>query len=266
MQARARSTPTLPSGYRLLSLDSVDSTNAEAKRRALAGEKGPLWIWSLRQSAGRGRAGRDWQSYNGNLFASLLLSIACPLSTASQLGLVAGLAAYDAIARLIGTENARGGEGEPTLMLKWPNDVLYARKKIAGVLIENAIASDKNHCTLVVGTGINLAQHPKDLPQPATDLAREGYAIEPSEALQTLTATTDFWLRHWEAGASFQTIRKAWLDRAGPLGRTIQIKLPHEVLNGAFDGLDASGALKLKTESGAIRRITAGDVFFPNGV
>jgi len=71
----ASSLPKVPSGYRLLRLETVDSTNAEARRRAEGGEPGPLWIWSLRQSAGRGRYGRQWQSQHGNLFASLLIGL-----------------------------------------------------------------------------------------------------------------------------------------------------------------------------------------------
>ena len=91
----------MPAGYRLLKLDTVDSTNAEAKRRAEMGEPGPLWIWSARQSKGRGRAGREWTSQVGNLFASLLIRPRCTLQTASQLALVAGVAAYDTLAKLV---------------------------------------------------------------------------------------------------------------------------------------------------------------------
>ena len=90
----ASSSPKLPAGYRLLRLETIDSTNAEARRRGEAGEPGPLWIWSLRQSAGRGRNGRQWQSQHGNLFASLLIGLNCPLSTAAQLALLAGVVAY----------------------------------------------------------------------------------------------------------------------------------------------------------------------------
>ena len=91
MNQFTRTTPKLPAGYRLVQLDTVDSTNAEAKRRADMGEPGPLWIWSARQSKGRGRAGRQWTSQVGNLFASLLVRLNCPLQTASQLALVAGI-------------------------------------------------------------------------------------------------------------------------------------------------------------------------------
>ena len=164
--------PKLPAGYRLLRLETVDSTNAEARRRAEAGEPGPLWVWSTRQSAGRGRNGRSWQSQPGNLFASLLLGLNCPLATASQLALLAGVAAYDAIAKLL--PDAGGSD----LLLKWPNDVLIKGDKAAGMLLESATEKTPNRCKVVIGTGINLASHPTDLPQPATDLAAHGATVD----------------------------------------------------------------------------------------
>src|SRR4029077_18072077 len=94
MPPLASSLPKVPSGYRLLRLETVDSTNADARRRAEGGEPGPLWVWSLRQSAGRGRYGRQWQSQHGNLFASLLIGLGCSLRTAGQLAVPAGGGAY----------------------------------------------------------------------------------------------------------------------------------------------------------------------------
>ena len=116
--------PKLPTGYRLVRMETVDSTNAEAKRRAKAGEPGPLWIWSARQSQGRGRGGREWISQHGNLFATLLIGVNCPIRTAGQLALVAGIIAYDTIAKLIAYE------GRSELLLKWPNDILLSGEKL----------------------------------------------------------------------------------------------------------------------------------------
>src|SRR5215207_9937484 len=112
----ASPSPKLPPGYRLVRMETVDSTNAEARRRAKFGEPGPLWIWSARQSQGRGRGGREWISQHGNRFAS-------------QLALVAGIVTYDTIAKLIAYE------GRSELLLKWPNDVLLAGEKLAGMLL-----------------------------------------------------------------------------------------------------------------------------------
>jgi len=245
----------MPPGYRLVRLDTVDSTNAEAKRRAEMGEPGPLWIWSSRQSKGRGRAGREWTSQFGNLFASLLIRLNCPLQTASQLALVAGIAAYDTLAKLIAYE------GRSDLLLKWPNDILLAEEKVAGTLLENLGATKGSGSVVVIGTGINLANYPENLPQPAISLDAYGLSITPGQALEVLAATTHDWLQRWAEGATFPSIRRAWLDRAGPPGRPLHVRLNGEETDGAYAGLDADGALRLKTADGE-KRITAGDVFF----
>ena len=175
----ASSLPKVPSGYRLLRLETVDSTNAEARRRAEGGEPGPLWIWSLRQSAGRGRYGRQWQSQHGNLFASLLIGLGCSLRTAGQLALLAGVVTYDTAAKLL------PDEARSELLLKWPNDVLLKGGKVAGMLIEGASEAAPNRSKVVIGTGINLASYPPELEQPATSLAAHGGSATPAAAFET---------------------------------------------------------------------------------
>lgn len=254
MPAFSSTSPKLPAGYRLVRLETVDSTNAEARRRADHGEPGPLWIWSLRQSAGRGRNGRNWASQPGNLFASLLVGLNCPLATASQLALLAGVATYDTIAKLLPDTSE--------LLLKWPNDVLIKGDKAAGMLLESATEKAPGRCKVVIGTGINLAHHPDDLPQAATNLAAHGATVTPQAALETLAGVTDAWLSRWSEGVSFPTVRRAWLDRAGPTGRPLKVRLRDEEAEGTFAGLDAGGALRLAMSDGGERRIAAGDVFF----
>jgi BirA family transcriptional regulator, biotin operon repressor / biotin---[acetyl-CoA-carboxylase] ligase len=250
--------PKLPSGYRLLRLETVDSTNAEARRRASAGEPGPLWIWSARQSAGRGRNGRTWQSQPGNLFASLLIGLNCSLRTAGQLALLAGIIAYDTLEELL-PEEAR-----PELLLKWPNDVLLKEAKVAGVLLESTSETNPNRCKVVIGTGLNLSSHPDGLEQPATSVAAHGGTVSPAAALETLAGMTDAWLTRWSDGTSFHAVRRAWLDRAGPTGRPLRVRLQDEEAEGTFAGLDSAGALRLLLSDGAERRVAAGDVFFAN--
>jgi BirA family transcriptional regulator, biotin operon repressor / biotin---[acetyl-CoA-carboxylase] ligase len=249
------SSPKLPSGYRLLRMETVDSTNAEARRRAKAGEPGPLWIWSARQSQGRGRGGREWISRPGNLFASLLIGVNAPQRVAGQIALLAGIVAYDTIAKLIAYE------GRSELLLKWPNDILLAGEKLAGVLLENVGSTVENRSVVVIGTGINLASHPEDLPQPAISLGAYDIMVTPGDALEVLAATTHEWLARWGEGSCFPTIRRAWLDRAGPAGRPLRVKVEGEETEGVYGGLDADGALRLMTPDGEYR-IAAGDVFF----
>jgi BirA family biotin operon repressor/biotin-[acetyl-CoA-carboxylase] ligase len=245
----------MPAGYRLVRLDTVDSTNSEARRRADMGEPGPLWICSARQSKGRGRAGREWTSQFGNLFASLLIRLNCPLRTASELGLVAGIIAYETVAKLIAYE------GRAELLLKWPNDVLLAEEKVAGMLLENVSRPNDQGSVVVIGTGINLANYPEDVPQPAISLSAYGLSVSPGNALEVLAQTTHEWLRRWGEGTTFPTIRRAWLDRAGPLGRPLVVRLNGTEIEGTYAGLDPEGALRLKTADGE-QHITAGDVFF----
>ncbi len=154
-------------------------------------------------------------------------------------------------------------ETRSELLLKWPNDVLIKGDKVAGMLLESATEKSPNRCKVVIGTGINLANFPADLPQPATSLAAHGATIAPAAALETLAAVTDAWLARWGEGVSFQAVRRAWLDRAGPTGRPLRVRLKdQEDAEGVFAGLDSGGALRLLMSDGAERRVAAGDVFF----
>lgn len=244
----------LPSGYRLIFRETIDSTNAEALRLAGQGEDGGLWIWAARQQAGRGRAGRSWTSPEGNLHASLLLRPRVPLATALQLSLLAGVAAHDAVSAL-----AAGAGIVPALRLKWPNDILLSDAKLGGILLESRAGADGDTPAVVIGTGLNLASAPGDLGRPAASLSDAGIAARPAQALAALAWATAEWIATWRYGTSFESIRSAWLERAKPLGGPISVRLGVGLVSGTFLGIDATGALRLATENGE-RRITAGDV------
>ncbi|AHB49560.1 biotin-(acetyl-CoA carboxylase) ligase [Hyphomicrobium nitrativorans NL23] len=237
-------------GRRLLRLPSVDSTNAEALRRAAAGERGPLWILADVQTAGRGRAGRSWVSAPGNLHASLLVTLAAPAPKAYQLSLVTGVAVYDAIR--IAMQPAPAG-----LCLKWPNDILIGTEKAGGILIESTTSSAG--LSAVIGIGIDIASVPPDLGRPVTHLAAHGICPRPEGLLACIAAATEDWLAVWKEGHGFAAIRNAWLNRAHPIGERMSIDTGAERIGGAFHGLDDDGALILDTDTGA-RRFTFGDV------
>lgn len=234
----------------LLRLPSVDSTNAEALRRAAAGERGPLWILADVQTAGRGRAGRSWVSEPGNLHASLLVTLSAPAPKAYQLSLVTGVAVYDAIRNAMQPAPA-------ALRLKWPNDILIGAEKAGGILIEST-SSAAGLCA-VVGIGIDIARTPPSLDRPATHLAAHGACPAPDELLAHIAAAAEDWLATWDEGRGFDAIRNAWLKRAHPIGERMSIDTGAERIAGAFHGLDDDGALVLDTEAGA-RRFTFGDV------
>lgn len=252
-----QATPALLPGYRLLAVDEIDSTNAEAMRMAAAGETGPLWIWAGTQTLGRGRSGRTWTSVPGNLYASLLIRTDCPQHAIHQLSLLAGVAVYDAFRAAA----QRAGMELPGLRLKWPNDVLIGGAKLAGILPESTTGRQGDLRLLaVIGVGMNLAGHPADLGRAVTHLAQHGCRTTPAAMLSLLAAAIDDWLGRWDDSAGFRLVREAWLSRAGPLGELVHVNTGRELVEGAYLGIDAEGALVLRDPSGAERRFTYGDV------
>ena len=235
-----------PVGYGLKAFEELDSTNAEARRLAGAGETGPLWISAAHQSAGRGRRGRAWDSGAGNLAATLLIRPRRPLAEWPQLSFAAAIAAADMAAHFAPQSH---------VAVKWPNDVLGDGRKLAGILLETAGEM------LVIGIGVNLAACPEGIEFPAISLAALGTKPPPpSEALALLATGFAGWYEVWQT-SGFDPIRDAWLARAAGLGQRIRARLANRELSGVFEGIDGDGALLLN-EAGRTRAIAAGDVFF----
>ena len=240
-------------GARLVSLDEVGSTNAEAFARARAGERGPLWIAARRQTAGRGRRGRAWVSEPGNLYASLLLTDPAPSARAAELSLVAALAVHDALVE-------RAAVLGPRLKLKWPNDVLCDGAKLAGILVEGEGLPGRP-LAVVIGIGVNCAHHPADTGYPATDLAAAGALVAPDSLAQALIGTMARRLAEWDAAKNFAAIRAAWLKRAAGLGAPVRVRLPERDVDGVAETLDEAGRLVLRLADGSRERIAAGEMF-----
>jgi BirA family biotin operon repressor/biotin-[acetyl-CoA-carboxylase] ligase len=236
-------------GVGLIACEAVGSTNSEALSCARGGEKGPLWITARTQTAGRGRRGRAWVSDPGNLFATLLLTDPAPPERAAQLSFVAALAVHDAIAALAPAL-------VPQLALKWPNDLLGAGAKLAGILIE---AEGTRPLIVAIGIGVNCRAHPATSDYPATDLATMGAAVTAEALFTALSIAMLERLREWESG--FAPIRAAWLARAGALGGEIRVRLGARDLVGRFETLDETGRLQLRLPDGAVETIAAGEVF-----
>ena len=243
----------------VLLLDQTDSTNAEARRRAEAGETGPLWIAARRQSAGRGRRGRVWESETGNLFATLLALTRKPPAEAAQVTFLAALAVADLLDRY----------APPSLVtIKWPNDVMLSGEKAAGMLVESG-AHAAGGLWLAVGIGVNLAHAPSGTERPATALAQHlaaGVAAPPSVdvAAHELAEAFAVWMDRWEA-LGFQPVLDAWRARTPGLDGPAVARLGAETVEGRAEGVESDGALRLRLADGRLRLISAGDVFFGEG-
>jgi len=237
---------------RIEALDEIDSTNAEARRRAEAGEVGPLWITAARQTAGRGRRGRNWETGQGNLAATLLFVTDRPPAEAAQISFVAALAVADLADAFVPASK---------VSLKWPNDPMIAGRKTSGILVESG--QHAGGLWVAVGIGVNLSTPPETSERPATAFAEHMTAPPPKplEALAVLSEAFERWRRLWQT-AGFPPIAEAWTRRAHGLGEACTARLGHETVSGIAEGLDPDGALRLRLPDGMLRRITAGDVFF----
>jgi BirA family biotin operon repressor/biotin-[acetyl-CoA-carboxylase] ligase len=242
----------LPDGYILHRFDEIDGTNAEALR---AGAEDGHVFFADRQTAGRGRQGREWISPQGNLYATICVTPPVTRNPA-QLAFVAGLAVLDALSEAVSEAVPDAG-----FTLKWPNDILASGRKLSGILIE---AGDHGYA---IGIGVNIVASPPDsaVRFPATNLeAVSGHSAVPSagDLLAAICRHFSVWFDRWAADG-FEPLRAVWLASAHGMGDTIAASTGTGRIEGRFNGLDADGALVVEESGGDLRIIAAGDVFFP---
>jgi len=256
MDAGADGAGRWPEGVGRVVLREVDSTMAEAARRApdLAA---PTWILAGRQIAARGRRGRVWRSPEGNFAATLVMRLDCPAPQAALRSFTAALALREAC---VAATRAAGRDGADRFTLKWPNDVLLDGGKLAGILLERVGA------VLLVGIGVNLAAAPAPdaveagaLP-PVALADATGVALAPAAFLDLLAPAFAAWEARL-AGEGFASVRAAWLARAAGLGAVAIARTGTEEITGRFETVDADGHLVLATAQGS-RVVAAAEVFF----
>jgi BirA family biotin operon repressor/biotin-[acetyl-CoA-carboxylase] ligase len=253
-------TRAVSAGYKLAAFDQVGSTNLEAMAAARQGERGPMWVVTREQTAGRGRRQRAWIAPPGNLACSILEVMDVAPAIAATLGFAAGLAQASALQTVSIEAAMRLGPSAPNYMLKWPNDVLVDGKKLVGISLEAEAVGGR--LAVVVGIGTNVVAAPEGTPTPAVALASLGVQISAEELF---AAATDSWVEYfgiWDRGRGFAEIRRLWLERAAGLGGHVAIQTGQATVEGIFDTIDEAGCLIVRTADGARLPIAAGDVFF----
>lgn len=247
---------SLLNDYHLLTYESLDSTNAEAKRLAEGGGAHGAVIWAKHQTAGRGRAGRPWVSEEGNLFVSMLIHPPKDTGPLSQLSFVAAVAVCDAIKGII--------PNPEQVKLKWPNDILVNGRKIGGILLESFQTKGDGLPWVIVGVGINVDSFPSNVQFPATSLKEEG--VELISAKIVLARLIHCFIERYNQWArkGFTPIRKSWLEVAYGLKNEMRVSLPQEEIHGLFKGLDDDGGIIVELGPRKNRTVHAGDVFIFN--
>lgn len=245
--------------------ESVDSTNALALKFASEDAPEGTVVLADRQTAGRGRLGRAWQSPAGrNLYFSIILRpegaaswLQMEMAKAAQVTFLAGVAAAE-------TLRAFCPDG---VAIKWPNDVLIHGKKACGILSE--MRAGKGEVALVVGVGINVNIRKDDFSvehrETATSLFEEtGRELAREDVLCDFCAHFQYW-RGVFLKDGFEPIRRAWLHRTDMVGKNVRVLFGNEIKEGAVSGIDDDGALLLAASGGGVERIIAGDATVMKG-
>ena len=288
-QSLYRDKLTVPGFARVEVVETSPSTNTDlvaAVRADPAAWPAPSALIAEHQTAGRGRAGRSWEMPpRAGLTVSVLLRPQVPAGALGWLPLLAGLAVVRTVS-----------DGGVTAAVKWPNDVLLPAvdtvaglglyRKVAGILAEvvpappgangaapdgaapDDAAPDDAAPAVVLGIGLNVSQSADELPVPtATSLALAGYPRpDRTDVLVRLLGEVHAVVRRWEqAGgdAAAAGLLDEYTAVSATLGTRVRAELAggSEVLDGEAVGLDESGALVVRLESGEERAVTAGDVW-----
>jgi BirA family biotin operon repressor/biotin-[acetyl-CoA-carboxylase] ligase len=245
--------PLWPEGYALIALDEVDSTMAEARRRAANIDR-PTWVMARSQTNAKGRRGRTWLGGDGNLAATLVYKPWCTPAQAAARSFMAANALFESLALYI---------DRSCLALKWPNDVLLNGGKVAGILLESASTGGPLVDWLSIGVGINLAKAPHD-PRtefPPVSLRGEGgEPVAPESFLAVLAGHFATQEKKLEA-FGFPRIREEWLVNAARLGEIVTARTTTKEITGVFETVDQAGNLILRVEGREVL-IPAADVYF----
>lgn len=226
--------------------ERINSTNTQLMQRAGTAPHG-LVLAAEWQDAGRGRLGRRWQMRLGGALAfSLLWRFDKSMAELSGLSLVVGVAIARVLKRL----------GAP-VTLKWPNDVLFDGRKLAGVLIELS-CEVQGPVAVVIGIGLNLAD-PGEVGQPVAGLAEAGIRIGRNALLAELLNELALVLCEFDTHG-FPAFQDEWHGHAAFLQRKVAItQAQGQPIEGLCLGVDASGALQVETKAGT-RAFHAGEV------
>ena len=259
------------SGVReVIFLDTVDSTNSEAARRAETGAEGGLLVVSDDQSLGRGRRGRTWISPSGcNVYFSYMCRPEISPEKAPMLTLLMALAVCRGMEKIfcgsaIGTSGRQRKpvRDENSPMIKWPNDIVISGKKCCGMLTEMSCEADFARY-VVIGVGINV-RHREFNPEIAqTAIALDDaweMNVRRSELVAEIMNEFGPLLERFVEEGDLGFVRNAYLDRLVNAGRRVRVLDPKGEYDGKARGINERGELLVETDDGSVREVNSGEV------
>ena len=233
--------------------DELDSTNIKIKELAIGGAEHGTVVVADKQTAGKGRRGRTWESPAGtNLYFSILLRPTFATEKAPMLTLVMAYSAAKAIREHLHVD----------AMIKWPNDLVLSKKKICGILTEMTLnGTEIDH--IVVGTGINvnLTEFPEELQSSATSLFLElGEEVERKVLLEKVLE--EFWKQYkfFEAYQDLSYLQQEYNEMLVNCGKEVCVLEPGNEYMAVARGINQTGELLVTKADGSEAVVYAGEV------
>ena len=247
--------------YTIIELDTIDSTNEEAKRKL--SDIGHFTVISAKnQTSGRGQRGNTWKSNNGeNLLISIVLkykesTLQIPASSQMVLSCITALSVVKTLESL-----------NIEAKIKWPNDIYIGDKKLCGILIENLI-SGMYLSSSIVGIGVNVNQRyfEEDIPNPISIAQCIGIDMSVETVLSTLLNVFESYFVRFATGEiNYAELRELYVGYLWHLNLTTEFidkRFSHEeTFSGEICGILPSGKLMIETK-GEIREFSFNEVSY----
>lgn len=233
---------TMEIGTIIHRIRSCPSTNDLAEQLALAGELEGTVIIAEEQTKGRGTKGRSWYSVLGKgLYLSVILRPEGP--NISLLPLVAGLAVREAVTSVTGLD----------VHLKWPNDLIWEKKKLGGILCESNFLGDRVNY-VIVGIGLNLDHEPDDFPVEIRSFVSSlkimtKRSVDRDLLFPCLWRSLNYWYGLFREGKNDEIVRAFEESMAVAKGKKMTVLRGESQISGLFAGIDSRGGLILEVGS-----------------
>ena len=232
---------------------SLESTNTFAREQAANRDYAGSVVFAERQTAGRGRRGKEWLSpFGASIYMSVLWDFVQGVQALQGLSLGVGVAVRRALLEL----------GLADVSLKWPNDIYVKGKKLGGILLE-MVGDPEGHCSVVIGIGINVSMPiaiGQNIDQPWTDLDSELLSAVSRNKLAARLIDEIFTLLADFETVGFSAYRDEWESADAFSGLQCAIITPRETVSGVLLGVDNNGAVRLRLADGSVQRFIGGEL------
>ena len=245
----------MPLGKPLLEFEELPSTNSYLLGNISLCSQHGLTVWTHKQTSGRGRAGRTFISPSNQVLTfSVVIHSGDPEDRLHLWALWSGLALFRSLS----------GKGLPNLRLKWPNDLLDGRRKLAGILVERGPWHQAGLNSLILGIGLNVNGSASDFPTELKDkvttlYAATGIVFSPKELLREILDNLQIIIRELRADSSLKLLEE-WQAASNIIGQLVGWEKDSVIQTGLVERLDPRGFPQIRMENGQLYTHIAGDL------